>query len=46
MDAFKEGSDARLVLSLTEEQASLRQLLVEFGKLLLYTTVLLPQSSA
>jgi uncharacterized SAM-binding protein YcdF (DUF218 family) len=46
IDAFKEYPDARLVLSLTEEQASLEQLLVEYGKLLLYTTALLRHSAS
>jgi uncharacterized SAM-binding protein YcdF (DUF218 family) len=45
-DAFKERPDARLSLSLTGEQASLKQLLVEYGKLLVYTTALLSHSAA
>jgi hypothetical protein len=45
-DAFRSRTGARLVLLLAAEQASLGELLVEYGKLAFYTTVLLRRSAA
>lgn len=44
-DAFKGRPGTALVLSLSEERATLGQLLFEYGKLLFYTIALLPRSA-